>query len=76
MGANVFYFLTAPMMRLTLSFDPMDDAAIESRRKSAVQFLGNALFVDRAHGASLAKRVLADMPMPKARNARVWRKCL
>jgi TetR/AcrR family transcriptional regulator len=76
MGANVFYFLTAPMMRLTLSFDPLDDAAIESRRKSAVQFLGNALFVDRAHGASLAKRVLADMPMPKARNARVWRKCL
>jgi TetR/AcrR family transcriptional regulator len=76
MGANVFYFLTAPMMRLTLSFDPLDDAAIESRRKAAVQFLGNALFVDRAHGASLAKRVLADMPMPKARNARVRRGCL
>ena len=76
MGANVFYFLTAPMMRLTLSFDPLDDAAIESRRKAAVQFLGNALFVDRAHGASLAKRVLADMPMPKARNARVRRECL
>jgi TetR/AcrR family transcriptional regulator len=76
MGANVFYFLTAPMMRLTLSFDPLDDAAIEFRRKAAVQFLGNALFVDRAHGASLAKRVLADMPMPKARNARVRRKCL
>jgi len=74
LGANVFYFLTAPMMRLTLSFDPLEDAAIESRRKSAVQFLGNALFVDRAHGASLAKRVLADMPMPKAGNARVWRK--
>jgi TetR/AcrR family transcriptional regulator len=76
MGANVFYFLTAPMMRLTLSFDPLDDAAIESRRKAAVQFLGNALFVDRAHGASLAKRALADMPMPKAKNARVRRKCL
>jgi len=76
MGANVFYFLTAPMMRLTLSFDPLDEAAIESRRKAAVQFLGNALFVDRAHGASLAKRVLAEMPMPKVRNARVWRKCL
>jgi TetR/AcrR family transcriptional regulator len=76
LGANVFYFLTAPMMRLTLSFDPLDDTAIESRRKAAVQFLGNALFVDRAHGASLAKRVLADMPMPKARNARIRRKCL
>jgi TetR/AcrR family transcriptional regulator len=76
MGANVFYFLTAPMMRLTLSFDPLEDAAIESRRKAAVQFLGNALFVDRAHGASLAKRVLADMPMPKVKNARVWGKSL
>jgi TetR/AcrR family transcriptional regulator len=74
MGANVFYFLTAPMMRLTLSFDPLDDAAIESRRKAAVQFLANALFVDRAHGASLAKRALADMPMPKVKNARVRRK--
>ena len=76
LGANVFYFLSAPMVRLTLSFDPLDNTAIESRRKAAVQFLGNALFVDRAHGANLAKRVLADMPTPKVRNARVWRKCL
>jgi TetR/AcrR family transcriptional regulator len=76
LGANVFYFLTAPMVRLTLSFDPLENAAIECRRKAAVQFLGNALFVDRAHGANLAKRVLADMPMPKVKNARVWRKYL
>src|SRR5580700_8841056 len=47
LGANVLYFLSAPMMRLALSFDPMENAAIESRRKAAVQFLGNALFVDR-----------------------------
>jgi hypothetical protein len=39
-----------------------------------VQYLGNALFVDRAHGARLVKRVLADMPMPKASRAYVWRK--
>ena len=76
LGANVLYFLSAPMMRLVLSFDPMDNAAIESRRKAAVQFLGNALFVDRAHGARLARRVIADMPMPRTRNARVWSKCL
>ena len=56
LGANVFYFLSAPMVRL------------------AMQFLGNALFVDRAHGAKLAKRVLADIPMPKIRNVQVWRK--
>jgi TetR/AcrR family transcriptional regulator len=76
LGANVLYFLSAPMMRLMLPFDPMDPAAIESRRTTAVQYLGNTLFIDRTHGARLVKRVLADMPMPKAKNARVWRKCL
>ncbi len=76
LGANVLYFLSAPMMRLALPFDPMDAAAIESRRRASVEFLGNALFVDRAHGARLAQRVLAEMPMPQPGNARVWRKHL
>jgi TetR/AcrR family transcriptional regulator len=76
LGANVLYFLSAPMMRLMLSSDPMTNAAIESRRKAAVRFLGNALFADRAHGARLARRVLADMPMPRTRNSRVWSKFL
>jgi TetR/AcrR family transcriptional regulator len=76
LGANVLYFLSAPMMRMVLPFDPMDNAAIELRRKTAVQFLGSALFVDRAHGARLARRVIADMPMPRAQNSRVWRKML
>ena len=74
LGANVLYFLSAPMMRMVLPFDPMDHAAIELRRKTAVQFLGSALFVDRAHGAKLARRVIADMPMPRAQG--VWRKML
>ena len=74
LGANVLYFLSAPMMRMVLPFDPMDHAAIELRRKTAVQFLGSALFVDRAHGAKLARRVIADMPMPRARG--FWRKML
>jgi TetR/AcrR family transcriptional regulator len=76
LGANVLYFLSAPMMRLMLSSDPMTNAAIESRRKAAVRFLGNALFADRDHGARLARRVLADMPMPRTRNSRVWSKFL
>ena len=76
LGANVLYFLSAPMMRMLLPFDPFKPAAIESRRKAAVQFLANALFVDRAHGARLARRVLAEMPIPKAALAQVWRKCL
>ncbi len=76
LGANVFYFLSAPLLRLMLPSDPLAPAAIEARRKAAVQYLGNALFVDRAHGARLVKRVLADMPMPKASHVRLRRKCL
>jgi TetR/AcrR family transcriptional regulator len=64
------------MMRLALPFNPLENAAIQARRKAAVQFLGNALFVDRAHGTKLAKRVIADMPAPKVKDVKVWRKCL
>ena len=63
-GANVFYFLSAPMMQFALPFEPLDPKALRERRIAAVQFLGMALFTDRAHGARLAKRVLATMPMP------------
>jgi TetR/AcrR family transcriptional regulator len=65
LGANVFYFLSAPMMRLLLSFDPFEAAQLRLRRKAAIEFLGSALFVDRSHGARLAERVLAATPMPK-----------
>jgi TetR/AcrR family transcriptional regulator len=74
LGANVFYFLSAPMMQLALPFHPLDKTAIEARRRAAVQFLGTALFVDRAHGAKLAKRALAEMPMPQIRKEQMWRK--
>jgi TetR/AcrR family transcriptional regulator len=64
-GANVFYFLSAPLMQLALPFNPFDPKALKLRRKAAVQFLGIALFTDRSHGVTLANRVLADMPMPE-----------
>lgn len=67
-GANVFYFLSAPLMEIALPFKPFEVKALESRRKAAVQFLATALFSDRTHGTKLANRVLVDMPMPKARN--------
>jgi TetR/AcrR family transcriptional regulator len=63
-GANVFYFLSSPLIRFALAFDPFDAEVLKQRRKAAVQFLGMALFTDRDHGAKLAKRVLAAMPMP------------
>ncbi len=64
-GANVFYFLSAPLMEIALPFKPFEVKALESRRRAAVQFLGKALFKDRIHGIKLANCVLADMPMPR-----------
>lgn len=63
LGANVFYFLSAPMTRLAV---PFEQAALKRRRKAAIQFLGQALFVDRKHGAAVAERVLASLPMPRS----------
>jgi len=68
-GPNVFYFLSAPMMQLVLPFEPMNEAALGSRRKAVAEFLGNALFTDRAHGSKLAQRVLEAMPMPKVKKS-------
>jgi TetR/AcrR family transcriptional regulator len=78
-GANVVYFLSAPIMRVALaadSFEPFSPAVLASRRKSAVEFLANALFVDRTQGQKLARRVLATMPMPEAGPHPQWRKQL
>ncbi len=75
-GPNVFYFLSAPMMQLVLPFEPTDVEALRSRRKAVAEFLGNALFTDRAHGSKLARRVLAAMPMPEVKNRMIRRKTI
>jgi TetR/AcrR family transcriptional regulator len=64
LGANVFYFLSAPMVQFMTAANPLDRAAIAARRTSAVEFLGQTLFTDRRRGARLAQRVLAATPMP------------
>jgi TetR/AcrR family transcriptional regulator len=65
LGSNVFYFLSAPMIHLITETDPLQPAALELRRKAAIEFLGQAFFMDRAHGARVAARVLAETPMPR-----------
>jgi TetR/AcrR family transcriptional regulator len=65
LGANVFYFLSAPVWRLVLPVDPFDREVLRARRTAVAEFLGQALFIDRKHGAELAARVLADTPMPE-----------
>jgi len=72
-GPHVFYFLTAPMMRLAVPFEPFEKAALKRRRDAVIHFLGQALFVDRKHGAAVAKRVLASLPMPRSTRLSVGR---
>ena len=76
LGANVFYFLSAPVWRLLAPFEPFAPVALAARRKALVEFLGQALFLDRRHGAEMAARVFADTPMPEVKGDRlkVWRK--
>jgi TetR/AcrR family transcriptional regulator len=64
LGGNVFYFLSAPIWRMILPFEPFDKEVLRQRRVALVEFLGQAIFSDRKHGAELAARVLADTPMP------------
>jgi TetR/AcrR family transcriptional regulator len=64
LGANVFYFLSAPMMRMISDRDPFTRTSLELRRKAAIEYLGQSIFLDREHGASVAARVLAASPMP------------
>ena len=71
LGANVFYFLSAPVWRTLLSTEPFSHEALEHRRKAVVEFLGQALFTDRQRGAELAARVLADTPMPEVNTDRL-----
>jgi TetR/AcrR family transcriptional regulator len=65
LGANVFYFLTAPLTKLAFGTDPLEPCELNLRRRAAIEFLGQAIFLDREHGACVAARVLARTPMPE-----------
>src|ERR1035437_6079494 len=71
LGANVFYFLSAPVWRLVVPFEPFAPEALAARRQALVEFLGQALFQDRQHGAEIAARVFADTPMPELKGDRL-----
>ena len=64
LGANVFYFLSSPVMGLLIGSNPLEPKALKARRKAAIEYLGQTVFTDRRHGARVAERVLARTPMP------------
>ncbi|HUX28693.1 MAG TPA: TetR/AcrR family transcriptional regulator [Terracidiphilus sp.] len=70
LGANVFYFLSAPVWKLAAPVDPFAPEALMARRKGLVEFLGQAIFKNRQHGAELAARVFADTLMPEIKGRR------
>lgn len=65
LGANVMYFLSSPIWRAVLEDEPLTCEALAQRRKVLVEFLGQAIFTDRQHGAGLAAKVFAATPMPE-----------
>jgi TetR/AcrR family transcriptional regulator len=67
LGANVFYFLSGPVMSLLQGGDVYARKALVARRKAAVEYLGQSIFSDRKHGAHVAARVLASTPMPETK---------
>ncbi|HWG22137.1 MAG TPA: TetR/AcrR family transcriptional regulator [Terracidiphilus sp.] len=71
LGANVFYFLSAPIWRKVLPHDPLDVAVLKKRRKALLEFLGQAIFIHRKHGAAVAAKVFADTPMPEIPGGRL-----
>jgi hypothetical protein len=52
------------MKHLIYNEDPLDLATLQRRRALAIEYLGQTLFIDREHGARVAAKVLAAVPMP------------
>jgi len=45
--------------------EPLTSEALAARRKLLLEYMGQAIFQDRKHGAALAAKVFADTPMPE-----------
>jgi TetR/AcrR family transcriptional regulator len=72
LGANVFYFLSAPVWRMILERDPFERGELQGRRWGLLEFLGWAIFRNREHGLELASKIFADTPMPEVPAGGVW----
>jgi TetR/AcrR family transcriptional regulator len=67
LGANIFYFMSAPLWQSVSEVDLFNEEVLLARRIVTLQYVGLAVFSDRGHGATLAAKVLADTPMPEVR---------
>jgi TetR/AcrR family transcriptional regulator len=70
LGANVFFFLSGPVMGPLTGKNLFERKALKARRKAAIEYLGQTVFLDRRHGARVAARVLNATPMPQSGDLR------
>jgi TetR/AcrR family transcriptional regulator len=64
-GMNVFYFISAPIMRITRGVDAFSPESIRKQIGNSLDFIGAALFMDREYGIRLAKKIAAAPPFPE-----------
>ena len=74
LGANTFYYLSMPVVRLLTERDLLSEEQLRRQRKAAVEYLGMTIFSDRANGAAVAARVLASTPMPPSGDFKHWKR--
>jgi len=66
-GMNAFYFISAPIMRITRGVDPFSPESVRNHIANSLDFVGAALFADRAYGIKLAKKIAsAPTALPTA----------
>jgi TetR/AcrR family transcriptional regulator len=67
LGMNVFYFNSAPIVRIMRGVDPFSPECIRQHIANCLDFIGAALFSDRAYGIKLAKKIAASpSALPRA----------
>jgi TetR/AcrR family transcriptional regulator len=64
-GANVFYFISAPVFREISGKDPRDPAALARQRIALMDYAASTLFSDPERGRLLAQRIQSHPPGPR-----------
>ena len=59
LGLNVFYFVSAPIMRIVRGVDPFSPECIRGHIAMSLDFIGASLFTDRSYGIKLARKIAA-----------------
>jgi TetR/AcrR family transcriptional regulator len=64
-GANVFYFISAPVFRSISGKDPRDPERLARQRVNLLEFAATVLFADPEHGRALARRIHSERSGPR-----------